>query len=88
MSLEAAFRFENQIHVVDIGAAAIAEVPPYRVLLDRGLARLTAIDGDERQAAAIIKNFGSTTVVLNDIVADGKLHTLYLASPHPGCLQF
>lgn len=48
MTIESAIGFAGQLHVVDIGAAAIAEVPPYKPLLDRRLARLSAVDGDER----------------------------------------
>jgi hypothetical protein len=58
MSLEAVLGFDGKIHVADLGAAAIAEVPPYKALLDRGLARLSAVDGDERQAGGIKDAYG------------------------------
>jgi hypothetical protein len=72
------------MHVVDIGAAAIAETPPYKPLLEGGLARLSAVDGDERQIQALIDAYGSETQVISDVIADGKRHTLHLAWPESG----
>ncbi|MDB5725707.1 MAG: methyltransferase FkbM family [Novosphingobium sp.] len=84
MSFESLIGFADKIHVLDIGAAAIAEVPPYKRLLDRGLARLSAIDGDVRQAAGLIAAYGPETQVLTDVIADGARHTLHLAHPESG----
>lgn len=66
------------IHVADIGAALTNDVPPYQPLLDKGLARLSAFDADERRELAE----GAT--VYSDIIADGEKHTLYLCSPDSG----
>lgn len=84
MSLEAILGFEGQIHVADIGAAAIAEVPPYKALLDRGIARLSAVDGDDRQAGGIKDAYGEGAAVIVDVIADGREHTLYLTSLESG----
>jgi FkbM family methyltransferase len=84
MSFESLIGFADKIHVLDIGAAAIAEVPPYKRLLDRRLARLSAIDGDVRQAAGLIAAYGPETQVLTDVIADGARHTLHLAHPKSG----
>ena len=84
MSLAGVIGFDGRIHVADIGAAAIAELPPYKALLDRGIARLSAVDGDERQAGAIRQAFGADTAVFSDVIADGRKHILHLASPQSG----
>jgi FkbM family methyltransferase len=84
MSIENLIRFEGKMHVADIGAAAIAEIPPYKILLDRGLARLSAVDGDERHAEGLVRAYGPDTRVVTDILADGKPGKLYLAAPRSG----
>jgi hypothetical protein len=84
MSIEELIGFEGKMHVVDIGAAAITEVPPYKTLLDRGLARLSAVDGDERHAEGIVKAYGPDTQVVTDILADGHPARLHLAHPASG----
>lgn len=84
MSFESLIGFADKIHVLDIGAAAIAEVPPYKLLLDRGIARLSAIDGDPRHAAGLIEAYGPETRVLSDVIADGTMRTMYLAHPESG----
>lgn len=84
MSIEDLVGFEGRMHVVDIGAAAIAEMPPYSALLKRGLARLTAVDGDERHGAGIVAAYGPETRVVGDILADGRPAKLHLATPASG----
>lgn len=84
MSFESLIGFSGKIHVLDIGAAAIAEVPPYRRLLDRGLARLSAVDGDERHAAGLVAAYGPETRVVTDVIADGRRRTLHLAPAESG----
>jgi FkbM family methyltransferase len=84
MTFEQILQFSGQMHVVDIGAATIAETPPYKPLLERGLARLTAVDGDERQIQPLMEAYGPSTRVLSDVIADGQAQTLYLARPESG----
>ncbi len=84
MSIESLIGFDGKMHVVDIGAAAIAEVPPYKTLLDRGLARLSAVDGDTRHADGLIKAYGPDTQVFTDVIADGNRHKMYLARAGTG----
>ncbi len=84
MAIEEFIGFTGKMHVVDIGAAAIAEIPPYKKLLDRGLARLTAVDGDERHAEGIVNAYGPDTQIVSDILADGNPAKLYLATPASG----
>ncbi len=84
MSIESLIGMDGLIHVVDIGAAAIGEVPRYTVLLNRGLGRLSAVDGDARQADGVMQAFGPQTQFLTDVIADGTRRRLYLAAPISG----
>jgi len=77
-------KLSRPIHVADIGAAVIAEVPPYQPLLDLGLARLSAFDGDDRQIPRLQQAFGDKVDVYSDVIADGRTRTLHLASPESG----
>ena len=72
------------IHVMDIGAACIAEVPVYKNLLDLHLAHLTAFEGDSRQIKKIQESFGDQVTIYNDFLSDGTEKTLYLASEDTG----
>jgi FkbM family methyltransferase len=84
MTIGEAIGFSGRLHAVDIGAAAISEFPPYKPLLDRGLARLSAVDGDDRQIPGMIQAFGPDTKVHPIVLADGMRHTLYLCAPKSG----
>jgi len=75
---------EEKIQVVDIGAAAIAETPVYKTLLDENWAYLTAFEGDDRQIENIRIAFGQNTTIHKDFLFDGSEQTLYLASPSSG----
>lgn len=82
-----AFEFlelDEKIQVTDIGAAAIAEVPAYKPLLDANLAHLSAFEGDERHIESIRSAFGENATIYNDFLFDGNQQTLYLASPSSG----
>jgi FkbM family methyltransferase len=72
------------IQVMDVGASCIAETPVYRKLLDAGIGRLTAFDGDPRQVAKIKEAYGELATVHGCFVGDGDTHELYLASPGSG----
>ncbi|MGZ3404732.1 MAG: FkbM family methyltransferase [Phenylobacterium sp.] len=72
------------LEVADIGAADIAETPPYRVLLDAGLARLNAFDADVRQHEKLRATYGEHLALFTDIIGDGTEQTLYLAAPASG----
>lgn len=75
---------EAPLEVADIGAADIAEAPPYRVLLDAGLARLNAFDADVRQHDKLRATYGETLALFTEIVGDGTEQTLHLAAPASG----
>lgn len=83
-SVEELLEFNGRMHVVDIGAAAINETPPYKPLLDRGLARLTAVDGDGRQLDTMRETYGPETQVLGKVIADGTKRRLHLTHPESG----
>lgn len=74
----------EQIHLMDIGASCIAEVPVYKPLLDMHLAHLHAFEGDDRQIKKIEETFGETVTIYNDFLSDGTEKTLYLASEASG----
>jgi FkbM family methyltransferase len=79
------FDIDEKLEIMDVGAAAIAEVPIYKVLLEKKMARLTAFDGDERQIAAIQNEYGKDFVtVLNYFLFDGGKHKVYLCTPESG----
>lgn len=84
LTLKELLGFTAPMHVVDIGAAVIGQVPPYRALLEKGIARLTAVDGDLRQEEAIREACGASARVLPKMIADGKEHVLHIAHPTSG----
>jgi FkbM family methyltransferase len=69
---------------MDVGASVIAEVPIYKLLLDRKLAHLNAFDGDERQAEKIKIAYPQNSSIYKDFLFDGTEQTVYLASPASG----
>jgi FkbM family methyltransferase len=75
---------EAPLQVADIGAADIAETPPYRGLLDAGLARLNAFDADARQHAKLRETYGEALSLFTEIIGDGTRQTLHLAAPASG----
>ncbi len=82
--LESILDFTGTVQVADIGAAFIAEVPPYKPLIDRGIGFLNAFDADQRQHEKIREAFGGRVKVFSNIVGDGRDAQLRLASPASG----
>lgn len=79
------FDLPAPIEVMDIGAAAINEVPPYRRLIELGHAHLSAFEGDTRQIDRIKQTYGAANVtVFNHFLFDGSLRDVYLCSPESG----
>ena len=74
----------GKIEVADIGAAAIAETPPYKKLIDLGLARLNAFDADVRQHDELRRIYGGDLALFTQILGDGSEQMLHLASPASG----
>ena len=79
------FDFNEKIQLIDIGAAAIAETPIYKVLLDKTIAHLTAFDGDQRQIEKLQEIYVKDNLTTyNYFLFDGKKHNVYLCSPESG----
>src|SRR5262245_25470155 len=83
MALEEIIPLRNRLHIADVGAA-YTETPPYKTLMERGLAHLSAFDGDERQKQKLVEVYGSNFDYYGDIIADGKAHTLHLMHAETG----
>ena len=77
-------KLNQKIKVVDIGAAAIAETPVYKSLVDLEIADLIAIDGDIRQKQSIISLYNEKVSVISEFISDGKEHNLYLCAKESG----
>lgn len=84
MKLENLIEFSEKIEVMDIGAAAIAEIPIYKKLLDEDLAHLNAFEGDKRQIEKIKNAYGSKASIYSDFLSDGTTKTLYIAEELSG----
>mgnify|MGYP003331908269 FL=1 len=79
------FEFDAKIQVMDVGAAAIAETPIYKILLDKKLAHLTAFDGDERHIQKLKGAYGLNNLsIFNYFLFDGEKHQVYLCAPESG----
>lgn len=92
------FDLPEPLQVLDVGAAAIAEAPVYKPLLDRGAAHLHAVDGDARHADGLTQAYAPHVTVHPAILFDGTQRTVYLCDaasgmtslfkPRPEALQF
>jgi FkbM family methyltransferase len=76
--LAALLRPERPVEVVDVGANPIDGVPPYRPLLDAGLARVTGFEPQPEALAALQAAAGPAERYLPYAVGDGGRHTLRL----------
>lgn len=74
----------SPLQVMDIGAACIAEIPVYKPLLDENIAQLNAFEGDTRHINKIKEIYGHKARVFTEFLADGLIHTLYLANEQSG----
>jgi FkbM family methyltransferase len=83
-SLQELLGFQGLIHIADIGAATINEIPPYRPLLQHRIGRLSAFDGDERHRDEMVRYYGPLSKVYTCVVADGRDHILHLATAASG----
>ncbi len=73
-----------KIFVGDIGAAAIAEEPIYKDLVNLGYAHLYAFDGDKRQQANIKKQYNKNTTIIDKFILNGKDCTVYICNEESG----
>ena len=75
---------DDKINLFDIGAAAIAEEPIYKSIIEMGAGSLYAYDGDERQQDLIYKSYGKDISLYKDLLFDGSVQTLYISSAASG----
>mgnify|MGYP001372769818 CR=1 FL=1 len=78
------FEIKKKIEIIDVGAAAIAETPIYKKLIEMGLANLNAFEGDERQSDKLRNEYGENIKLFTEFLFDGSNQKLYLASPESG----
>ena len=79
------FDLHSKVEILDIGAAAINEIPIYKKLLEMDIGHLTAVEGDKRQMKKIEEFFGKDKVTfLNYFLFDGKEHKVYMCHPNSG----
>ena len=71
---------EPPVEVVDIGANPIDGDPPYRLLLDAGLCRVTGFEPQPRALTELRRLAGPHERYLPYAVGDGDPHTLYLTA--------
>jgi len=76
----------ESLNLLDVGAAAIDvnEVPIYRALIDLGIGKLHAFEGDPRQIANLVGIYGDQVSVFNEFLFDGTERDLYVAHPATG----
>jgi hypothetical protein len=84
MTLEEMLGLTDKLHVADVGAAAIGQPPPYRGLIERGLARLSAFDADPRHRPALEALYGDAADIYTEVIGDGERHTIYLTAAASG----
>ena len=77
-------KIEKKIEVIDVGAAATAEIPVYKRLLDLEVANLNAFEGDLRESKKLKDIFGDNIKLHEQFLFDGSKQTLYLAAPESG----
>ena len=75
---------EKKIEIMDIGAAATAEIPVYKKLLDLELANLNAFEGDTRESKKLKDKFGNNIKLYEKFLFDGTEQNLYLCTTESG----
>ena len=77
-SLAQILEFEQPIDIVDIGARLIEEegLPPYKQLLDQGLANVYGFEVDSDALETLNKNKGPNETYVPHAVYDGEEHEL------------
>ena len=75
---------EKKIEIMDVGAAAIAETPVYKRLIDLDLGNLNAFEGDKRQSQKLKDEFGTNIKLFEKFIFDGNEQNLYLCTAESG----
>lgn len=69
---------ERPIEIVDIGANPIDGVPPYRELLDSGIANLVGFEPQASALAELLATKSEHEQYLPYVIGDGEIHTLHI----------
>jgi len=75
---------ENRIQIMDVGAAAINEIPIYQSLMNSGFGHLHAFEGDERQIEGIRGKYGENVTIHSKFLFDGTIRNFYQATAESG----
>jgi len=75
---------EKKIEIMDVGAASINEIPPYKRLIDLGLANLNAFEGDKRQSKKLKDEYGTNLKLYEKFIFDGSEQNLYVCGTESG----
>ena len=51
------FDLEEKIQIMDVGAAAISEIPVYKKLMNIGIGKLNAFEGDQRHSTKLKEEY-------------------------------
>jgi FkbM family methyltransferase len=66
-----------QINILDVGAALTDESPPYRPLIDAGVARLFGFEPDSQACARLNEEYGKSHRFFQSFVGDGRQATFH-----------
>ena len=78
------FELGKKIEIMDIGAAAINEIPIYTNLISNKIGNLNAFEGDERQIEKLKLKYKESIKLFTEFLFDGSEQDLYLAAPESG----
>ena len=78
------FELDKKIEIMDVGAAAINEIPIYDNLVKKKIGNLNCFEGDERQIEKLKHKYGDSIKLFNEFLFDGTDQNLYLANPESG----
>ena len=56
------FDLEEKIQIMDVGAAAISEIPVYKKLMDIGIGKLNAFEGDQRHSTKLKEEYEKSSI--------------------------
>ena len=78
------FELNEKIEIMDVGAAAINEIPIYEILINQNIGVLNAFEGDERQIEKLKLKYDNSIRLFTEFLFDGSNQNLYLAAPESG----
>ena len=78
------FELDEKIEIMDVGAAAINEIPIYENLINKKIGNLNAFEGDDRQIEKLKLKYKDSVKLFSEFLFDGSEQNLHLASPESG----